>query len=176
MTDDNKKISIIGTNTRYQIKKVSQDKEIKTRIKSEKWSNEIMTNQYKIIEDLKNGASLTKDYELFINEINTKIGGYKQQDIKKNLLDVDNFVSLNQVINKIYDCNLTCFYCTRSLLILYTIVREKMQWTLDRIDNDKGHTNDNVIICCLECNLQRKRKSKDSFTFTKQFVLVRDEY
>ena len=41
-------------------------------------------------------------------------------------------------------------------------------WTLDRIDN--------IQMAMLLCNLQRKRKSKDSFTFTKQFVLVRDEY
>ena len=56
---------------KYQIKKVSQNKEIKTRIKSEKWniSDEIMTNQIKIIEDL-NDISLckinTKEQELFI--------------------------------------------------------------------------------------------------------------
>ena len=69
-----------------------------------------------------------------------------------------------------------CHYCSCETYLLYEFVREMKQWSVDRIDNDKGHNHDNVVIACLECNLQRKRKSKQSFTFTKQFVLTRDEY
>ena len=47
------------------------------------------------------------------------------------------------------------------------------QWTLDRIDNDQGHTYDNVVIACLECNLQRRRTNSDKFLFTKQMKIVR---
>jgi hypothetical protein len=47
---------------------------------------------------------------------------------------------------------------------------------LDRINNDLGHNNDNVVISCLECNLKRRKKSKDSFLFTKQLKINRQEY
>ena len=32
-----------------------------------------------------------------------------------------------------------------------------------RIDNDLSHTDDNVIVACLKCNLQRRRQNKDKF-------------
>ena len=35
----------------------------------------------------------------------------------------------------------------------------------DAIDE---HTNNNTIISCLECNLQRRRKNSDKFLFTKR--------
>ena len=35
---------------------------------------------------------------------------------------------------------------------MYDNVREKMQWTLDRIDNDQGHNKDNVVICYMLLN------------------------
>ena len=31
-----------------------------------------------------------------------------------------------------------------------------MQWTLDRIDNNIGHSKENVVICCLKCNLKEE--------------------
>ena len=51
---------------------------------------------------------------------------------------------------------------------LYKISRDPLQWTLDRIDNSIGHTNDNVIICCLKCNLERRCKNSNAFLFTKK--------
>ena len=45
------------------------------------------------------------------------------------------------------------------------------QWSLDRIDNSIPHTNDNVIISCLKCNLQRRCQNKDNFLFTKQLKI-----
>ena len=34
--------------------------------------------------------------------------------------------------------------------------------------NLNNTTPQNTIICCLECNLQRRRKNSDKFKFTKQ--------
>lgn len=57
------------------------------------------------------------------------------------------------------------------MLIFYQKVREISQWTLDRVDNDLSHKNDNVIIACLKCNLDRRRQNKDKFLFTKQLKI-----
>jgi hypothetical protein len=56
------------------------------------------------------------------------------------------------------------------------VVREMQQWTLDRIDNDKGHFSDNVEISCLECNLKRKKQNSEKFLFTKQIKIIRNEF
>ena len=61
------------------------------------------------------------------------------------------------------------------MYILYEISREMKQWTLDRIDNNIGHNYDNIVISCLDCNLKRRLKNKDSFLFTKQLKLTRIE-
>ena len=179
MSDEPKKISIVGTSNRYQIKRVSQDKEIKTRTKMVNLDIEpgVLDNQLKIVEELLSSGSLvTDEHKLFTREINSKISSYRQQDISKKMLDDTKFINFEQVLTKLCDCKLCCFYCGELMLIVYTIVREKMQWSLDRVDNDLGHNSDNVVISCLQCNLQRRRKSKNAFEFTKKMVLTRSEY
>ena len=51
-------------------------------------------------------------------------------------------------------------------------------WTLDRIDNDLSHTNNNTCISCLKCNLQKRRRSHEKFKFTKQLKIEKkdDDY
>ena len=58
-------------------------------------------------------------------------------------------------------------------IIIRVKERENRQWTLDRIDNDIGHNHNNIVISCLECNLKRRRKSKDAFVFTQQLKIVK---
>jgi hypothetical protein len=50
-----------------------------------------------------------------------------------------------------------------------------MQWTLDRIDNKKGHNEGNVIIACLQCNLKRRCTAKDAFMFTKNMKIIKQD-
>ena len=180
-----KKISIIGTNTRYQLKRVTQDKVDKKRT-TIMLTPELIENQFTSITELYNNIHMNQSSrentntnifsnKLFIKEITNKISGYRQQDIIKKLYDSAKFVSLSQVIEKIYNCKMNCYYCCEQTLVLYEMVRQKKQWSLDRINNDLGHNSDNVVIACLECNLQRKRKSKDAFVFTKQLTITRCE-
>ena len=57
--------------------------------------------------------------------------------------------------------------------LLYNTTRDPNQWTLDREDNSIGHNNDNLIICCLSCNLKRRKTEKDKFLFTKKMKLIK---
>ena len=59
------------------------------------------------------------------------------------------------------------------MLLLYDNVRESTQWTLDRIDNNIGHNVDNVVICCLKCNLKRRTMNDEKFKFSKQMRIIK---
>tara|TARA_Y100000992_G_scaffold226348_2_gene157943 strand:+ start:2356 stop:2925 length:570 start_codon:yes stop_codon:yes gene_type:complete len=106
--------------------------------------------------------------KFLVSELKKKISSYQSQDIKKNFHEKENLITLNNVIEKLYNCNLFCYYCNCKIFILFKNVRYKKQWTLDRINNYDEHTNSNTIISCLECNLQRRRKNSDKFLFTKR--------
>jgi hypothetical protein len=101
-------------------------------------------------------------------EIQKKIYGYKCQDIKKELFSPSQFVNIENIIQKLKDCNLTCYYCKESIYILYEFVREPQQWTLERINNAEGHNIDNTEIACLKCNLSRRCIFHERYLFTKQ--------
>ena len=45
---------------------------------------------------------------------------------------------------------LFCYYCKNPVFILYENIRDPTQWTLDRIDNEQGHNEDNCVICCFK--------------------------
>ena len=61
------------------------------------------------------------------------------------------------------------------MLLCYKNIREPLQWTLDRYNNDIGHYSTNVCVCCLQCNLQRRVKNSDHFKFTKQLIIHKSE-
>ena len=129
--------------------------------------NELVLNDNKTVLN-------DKYSKLIINHIKTKIQSYKQQDIIKKIYNEDEFINLEQVINLLQETKLKCHYCSCETFLLYEIVREMKQWSLDRINNDIGHNKNNLVIACLECNLKRRRTNKDSFMFTKNLKIVRE--
>ena len=178
-----KKIIFTGTTTKYQMKKINNTvKEKKMRIETQTWGlNESELSfemQLNILNELvlnDNKPVLTDKYsKLIINHIKTKIQSYKQQDIIKKIYNEAEFINLEQVINLLQETKLKCHYCSCETFLLYEIVREMKQWSLDRINNDIGHNKNNLVIACLECNLKRRRTNKDSFMFTKNLKIVRE--
>ena len=105
--------------------------------------------------------------------IESKINGYKQQDIKKDVFDAVTLISLEEVLDKLITCSLTCNYCDKRVKILYRQVRDPMQWTLDRIDNNSNHSCNNTVVSCLSCNLKRRLTDKEKFEFTKRMKIVK---
>jgi hypothetical protein len=106
-------------------------------------------------------------------EISNKITGYKNQDKQNNILDLNYIISLVDVIEKLMACKLKCFYCRENCELLYKNTFSKKQWTLDRIDNNYGHNHDNVVICCLECNVKRGDMDSERFKRGKEIKIVR---
>lgn len=183
---DEKKIIIEGTCNRYQIKKLVHGKcspkirkEVNDWIISPELYEEInqkciIKEMYDLIvvhstekKELSDGAKLAK------RQIEKKIQSYKQQDVYKNRFSQSDFIDFQNVVAELYKSDLTCRYCETFVYLLYEHVRENYQWTLDRINNDIGHNNGNVIISCLECNLKRRRTNNDAFLFTKKMQIVK---
>ncbi len=118
------------------------------------------------LEQSFNGDNTTK------NELHKKINSYKQQDIKKDK-NLDGLISYEELLEKLVVSKLKCYYCRKDVLLLYENNREQKQWTLDRLDNSLGHTKDNVVVCCLKCNLERRCLNDEKFLFTKQMRIIK---
>lgn len=103
------------------------------------------------------------------DEIKKKISGYKSQDIKKDRYDKDLLITFDETTELLVASRLKCHYCTNVVRLFYDNVREKEQWTLERIDNSLGHFKNNVVISCLECNLKRRCIDTDRFKYSKSF-------
>lgn len=127
-------------------------------------------DQNKIIIDLYFNNNFENKGKV-ISELKKKINGYKSQDKKKKRYCEKDFINYDELVEKILVSKLKCKYCFSKLLLIYNNIREPKQWTLDRINNDLQHTNNNTLICCLECNLKRRRTNKDKFLFTKQMKI-----
>jgi hypothetical protein len=184
-SNNEKKITICGTNNRYMIKKLTTDnsikKENKKRVDSFGWNfSDDYFQSYKQIELLKDivlNNFITTENEavskIVFQQISTKISGYKQQDILKKRYDCKKFIDFNNIIVKLIECDLKCRYCKDSMTILYDVSREIKQWSVDRVDNDMGHNNDNYHLACLDCNLKRRRQTDKKFLFTKQLSIIK---
>lgn len=174
--EDSKQISMKGTNNRYQMKKVlKQQEKNKVRKEVKKWILEPIDYTYEKQMEILLQEENKKLYSLLIQQIERKIGGYKQQDLEKGVYQESEFVKLEEVLSNFIKEKGKCFYCDSELLLLYERVREPKQWTLDRLDNDLGHNINNVVFSCLDCNLKKKCKSKEKFLFTKQLVIVKEK-
>ena len=179
-----KKISIINPS---ETSNVLKKKEKKMRIQTHTWNIDDFELSYEtqinilnyiflhLTEDISNNVS-NKYINIFINNLKNKISGYKQQDILKKKLDLNNFINFENIIFLLYESQLKCCYCHKEIYILYKQVREMSQWTLDRIDNNIGHNVGNLVISCLKCNLKRRRINKNSFMMTKNMTVKRENY
>ena len=108
---------------------------------------------------------------IIVKELKKKMNGYKAQDDKKMIYAKEKFITFDKLIQKLVESKLNCFYCRCPCYLIYDTVRQMNQWTLDRIDNECGHNNNNVVISCLKCNLERRNTNKDKFLFTKQLKI-----
>jgi hypothetical protein len=160
-----KAIQIDGTGNRYQMKKLLGQNMPRLKKGTDTWAPEVLLHENQLADEERVAACLQK-----------KLSGYRTQDIQKKRFSQDDFVDVAWVRQLIKEKGLHCFYCAEPVFLVYEKAREMKQWTLDRIDNEIGHVRGNVVTACLECNLARRRRSKDAFLFTKNLVIRREGF
>jgi hypothetical protein len=167
------------TKTKQDLKQINTQKEKKVRViaQTDKWQQVLQSEYY--TSQMQNDILTSHNtelpiYKMMIQQIQQKINGYKAQDLDKSLFSAPDFVDLDYTIDLIKKSGLKCYYCKHNVKILYEHVREPKQWSLERIDNDYGHTKNNVEIACLSCNLRRKTMYHERFIFTKQLNIVKN--
>ena len=132
--------------------------------------------QHEIIQHI-HAKTITEEREpvqsLILQQITQKIGGYKSQDIEKELFLENEFVDLQYVLHLMVESRNLCYYCKKRTHIIYEYSREPNQWTLERIDNKFGHNKNNVVIACLNCNLHRRTMYHERYVFTKQLNIIK---
>ena len=169
-----KKITIEGNSN---IKKVIPEQYDSTRkdIKKNQIDDKLLEHNKQIeiinklyLDDVNNNEKIVSKF------IKNKLNSYKQQDIKNNIYGEKFFIKEDKVIEMLVKCKLRCFYCSNDIFLIYKEIKNKYQWTLDRINNDMGHNNDNVVISCLDCNLKRRSQDINKFLFTKKLNIIKN--
>ena len=110
-----------------------------------------------------------------VNQVQKKINSYASQDKNMKRFDIDSFISLIDVFEKIKTAENKCFYCSEELIINYKVGRDPKQWTLERKNNNIQHNNENCVIACLGCNLKRRNTNYDAFKYTKQMKITKTD-
>ena len=168
----NKQIIISGKNNKDKINSIETgEKGIRKGMEDIEMTHQ---NQIIYINNLFLNWDTDNNNNNIIKEIEKKINGYKQQDIKKNIYQPERIINYQDVLEKLVISKLRCFYCRNKIMVMYKNVRDPMQWTLDRKDNDDCHSKDNTLISCLKCNLQRRVTDVDKFTFTKHLTIKKE--
>lgn len=109
------------------------------------------------------------------SEINAKLRTYKTSDLSRSLPGTS-----------VHDCDVIadmmirqkckCYYCHKEFLVLYKNTRDPLQWSVDRIDNDKAHAKENIVISCLRCNLQRRTRDSNEFYISRNLRITKDQH
>jgi len=129
-------------------------------------------NQIECIENLYLKGETTPD---ITNVLKQKFNAYKSQDKKSHKFDIEQHITYEEMIEKLYLSKLKCYYCLCDINILYNLKRQKNQWTLERLNNNLGHYASNTCICCLSCNLKRRTENHEYFKKSKQTVIIKLE-
>lgn len=172
MDSSEKKINFLGKTTIDVMNKYKNNNKPAKRNETKDLDDEFLSYESQI--SMLNKYFLEGKCEndrLLKREIEKKINGYKHQDIDKNIYNEFLLISLEDTLSKLVSSKLFCYYCKKQILLLYKNVRDPLQWTLDRIDNDQCHSNTNTVIACLHCNLQRRTRDMEKFLFTKQLKI-----
>lgn len=103
-----------------------------------------------------------------LKHVRTKIRGYTSQDNKKRLVTS---LEPGMIFEKLVIAQGKCKYCKGNVWIKDYPARCRSQWTLDRKDNSKGHTCENTVISCLDCNLRRRARPYASFLRGENLVM-----
>jgi len=110
-----------------------------------------------------------------LREIDTKRKAYIYQDKHHEIYDPRYSITTDKIVELLVSSELLCYYCREICQVTYKESMCRRQWTLDRIDNNYGHNDMNVVIACLDCNLKRGTMDSERFRQGKQFTFRKIE-
>lgn len=186
-----KKIDILGKRNQDKMKQMTDpDAVIERKIPKHKLAclpEEIYTPNQSLVLDILKGSiaekslgtsvytylspeSFTTTLKHIIREIDTKRKAYIYQDKNHTIYDVRYSITTERIIELLVNTELLCHYCREICQVAYKESMCRKQWTLDRIDNNYGHNDTNVVIACLDCNLKRGTMDSERFRQGKQFT------
>ena len=110
-----------------------------------------------------------------LREIDTKRKAYIYQDKHHEIYDPRYSITTERIVELLVSSELLCYYCREICQVTYKESMCRKQWTLDRIDNNYGHNDTNVVIACLDCNLKRGTMDSERFRQGKQFTFRKIE-
>jgi 5-methylcytosine-specific restriction endonuclease McrA len=110
-----------------------------------------------------------------LREIDTKRKAYIYQDKHHEIYDPRYSITTDKIVELLVSSELLCYYCREICQVTYKESMCRKQWTLDRIDNNYGHNDTNVVIACLDCNLKRGTMDSERFRQGKQFTFRKVE-
>jgi hypothetical protein len=108
------------------------------------------------------------------SEINVKLRTYKTSDASRSLPGTS-ISDYNVIADIMIRQKSKCYYCHKEFLMLYKNTRDPLQWSVDRIDNSKAHTENNIVISCLRCNLQRRTRDCEEFYISRNLHIMKEE-
>jgi 5-methylcytosine-specific restriction endonuclease McrA len=120
-------------------------------------------------------ASTPPTLKHILREIDTKRKAYIYQDKNHEIYDPRYSITTEQIVELLVGAGLLCHYCREICQVAYKESMCRRQWTLDRIDNNYGHNDANVVIACLDCNLKRGTMDAERFRLGKQFTFRKVE-
>ena len=131
------------------------------------------STEFNQLEALKNiqSSHITPIETSCLKEIRKKHSSYKSQDKLKHKYDEIQHITLPELIDKMVECELKCYYCSKEVMILYNKKKESLQWTLERLNNNLGHYTENTCISCLKCNLGRRTDNHEYYKKGKTMIL-----
>lgn len=92
----------------------------------------------------------------------------KYSDKKKNRYDEKNIVD-KEFLKKLYtDQKECCFYCKVKMITNQNLIRPPNRLTIERKNNNIGHTKTNCVLACFKCNNTRGCR----YTF-EEFIRLR---
>lgn len=144
--------------------------------KSKRWKKmvrEVLTDEYQREKANKKWDGEDEDDIMWRQQLREKRNGYKYQDLKKKKYNAEQFISEEEMEEVLKKSEMLCYYCGRGVMILYEAVRDGRQWTLDRIDNSKGHEKGNVVISCLACNLERRCQKSERYDYVQKLQVIK---
>jgi len=128
------------------------------------------TGGMKYVDDVTKSPPSNPVLSMILREIDGKRKAYIYQDKQHNIYDSRYSVGTNRVVELLVHTKFVCHYCREICQVMYKESKCRRQWTLDRIDNNYGHNDMNVVIACLDCNLKRGTMDSERFRLGKQFT------